>query len=191
MFWKKEKIAEIDKRLEELGKVTNALNTANAIRDRQTAAELNAVREEFKQGIESLRGDIEGLPKTDIELLKEDFNILMKKWSIGFERKVNDRMDILEGTVDEKIVGLYKRVEERLANNNGNNRTIAGFLRRIAILENLKDKQEHRRSVQELLDMKERLHQEALKLDREEKNYFMALEKIELLKWVLGEKDEG
>ncbi len=90
--------------------------------------------------------------------------------------------------IENSIAELRGNINVIIGQNVGNNSKIMNdLLIKIAKLEGLSDAMEHRRKSSEILDRLNSITEEMLKNDREDKNIDNLKEKINLLKWVLGE----
>lgn len=115
--------------------------------------------------------------------------LAMKEEELG--KFITNRLVVFESSIDDKIVGLYRMVDEKIHNGNGNVKTSASLLRRIALLEGITDAKEHRRSTEELLERLEGYKKTLLELDRTDSNYSRYEDAITLIQWVLGETTVG
>lgn len=104
---------------------------------------------------------------------------------------VDNKLDLLRGELDDKVVGMYRTIDEKVAQGNGNTRVVADLLRKIAKLQDVKDSIETRRSTEMVLD---RIAQHKKLMLEEEKNDVNNLQRrsdiIKTLEWVLGENNE-
>ena len=106
------------------------------------------------------------------------------------ENFIKNKYILFENTVDDKLVGLYRSVDEKIAKGNGHVKATAGLLKRIAFLEGVKDASEHRRSTKDIMDKVDFYKAKISALDRSDNNYGRYEDALNILQWVLGDKNE-
>jgi hypothetical protein len=125
--------------------------------------------------INAMKTRLDSVDRTILNMTKEDLDKFMQ-----------NKFVVFESSIDDKIVGLYRTVDEKIAGGNGNVKATTSLLRRIAVLEGVKDAAEHRRSSQELLERLEEYKKKLLALDRTDENYGRYQDAVNILNWVLG-----
>lgn len=133
----------------------------------------------MQEQIDALNARLNAVDQTILNMTKDDLDKFM-----------TNRLVMFEGAIDDKIVGLYSSVDERIHNGNGNVKATTSLLRRIAVLEGVKDAIESRRSTEAILERLEGYKTQSLKLDRADSNYSRYTDAMDILKWVLGEDNE-
>lgn len=123
---------------------------------------------------------------TELEEIKDrldDGIVLMTKLQLLelIERKI----EVFEGNITNKISGLMTYVNDKTAYKPVVQDT--ELLKKLAKLEAVKDAVEHRRSSTEVLAEYARLKEQLLGIGREENGNVRLQERVETLKWVLGE----
>ena len=104
------------------------------------------------------------------------------------DKYMQNRFVVFEGNIDDKIVGLFSSVDEKISKGNGAVRATSNLLKKIAVLEGVKEAVESRRLTPEILAKREDYRKELLAMDREDKNFDRFQDALLLLNWVLGEE---
>jgi phage shock protein A len=163
--WLEDKImARIQKKLDEMEGVQKHLDQKMA----GCLAEVNS----FRAWINKLDTGLIGMTKEDVENL------------------VKNKLVIFEGDVDDKLIGTFRSIDEKISNGNGHARGTASLMKKMARLEDVKDKVENRKSTKEIMEFLEEHKEKALKEDKSEKDITSRSLIIQTLQWVLGETNE-
>lgn len=128
-----------------------------------------------------------------IEALEESFNQFRQDVNNRFRNTLNlieERIDIQKESNEALLIGLEKHMSQRIDNISASKTMVTDLLKKIAVLEGVKDSMEHRRNTIEVLKKLKILDEEMLKEDREEKNCSIKKAQVHLLRWILGEIDE-
>lgn len=133
----------------------------------------------MQQQLDSFSKRLNAIDSTILAMTKEDL-----------DRFMTNRLVMFEGAIDDKIVGLFRTVDEKIAGGNGNVKATTSLLRRIAVLEGIKDRIENRRPTEAVTERLEGYKKQLLHLDRTDGNYSRYQDAVNLLNWVLGE-DNG
>lgn len=141
-------------------------------------AHLDQKLSELRIRIDEVKARLDSMDKTVASMTYDDL-----------DKYLQNRLIVFEGNVDDKIVGLYRSVDSKISNGNGNVKATAGFMKRIAHLEGIKDATEHRRSSKELLDRIDHYSRKLLELDRNDDEHGRFTDAVNILKWVLGEQN--
>ena len=104
----------------------------------------------------------------------------------SIEEAIVQRLTIAEGNVDDKIIGLYHSLDERISKGNGNGRAYIGVMKRLAQLEDVKDAVEHRRSSQELIQRRDELKKMLVDAHREGKDISLLQVQLDTVNWVIN-----
>lgn len=120
----------------------------------------------------------------EIKQRMDDGIILMTKPELN--KFIGNRLDIFEGGIDDKMVGLYHTVDERLASKNGKVKATAELMKKIARLEGIKDAVEHRLPTEEILKKVDEYKNKMMDLDRSGSAYNRFQDALNILTWVLG-----
>ena len=105
----------------------------------------------------------------------------------SLEDNVIQKMNIVEGNVDDKLFGLYSSLDERISKGNGNGRAYVGVMKRLAQLEDVKDAVEHRRSSVDLVQRRDELKRMLVDLYREGKNTSEVQVELNTIQWVIND----
>jgi hypothetical protein len=120
----------------------------------------------------------------------DSFVYMTKEQLIGL---IKTQLGVVRADLDDKLAGVLVVVSEKMANRNGGipAKEAAEMFQKIAVLERIKDKTEHRRPTAELLEKRQELKDKGLELDRTGK-HGIELDKIvaqiNFIDWVLGGK---
>ena len=133
---------------------------------------------DIQSQVDKLNQRLDAIDETILSMTKNDLDKFM-----------TNRLVMFEGSIDDKIVGLFRTVDEKISNGNGNVKATTSLLRRIAVLEGIKDAVEHRRPTGELIERLEGYRKQLLQLDRTDGSYSRYQDAINILNWVLGESD--
>lgn len=125
----------------------------------------------------------------EFDLYREGVNSRFNK----FNNLINEKLDSQKEDVESILIGLSKTFENKLNSISNGSSTVTDLLRKVAILEAIKDSVEHRRSTEEILKKIDSLNKESIGIDVNTKEG-ISIEaeninkKILILKWALGEE---
>jgi len=133
----------------------------------------------MQEQLDKLNERLNGVDKTIMAMTKDDL-----------DRFMTNRMVVFEGGIDDKIVGLYRAVDEKVSSGNGHVKATATLLKRIAVLEGLKEVADSRRPTDEVLVKLDAYKKKLLAMDRTDNGFDRYQDAINILNWVLGENNE-
>lgn len=120
-----------------------------------------------------------------IETIEDKLRLLNEKT----KKEVFETLTRFEDSIDIKIVGLFKEVDNKILDKHGDTANTVSLLKKIAKLENLKEKIEHRKPTQEVLELLNSYKDKILKADRNDEKSQDYETAVKILKWVLGEEN--
>lgn len=100
---------------------------------------------------------------------------------------VNEKLDGQKESTEALLIRLERVFEDKINTISSGAPLITDLLRKIAVLEGVKDAIEHRRSTEEVLGTINVIDESMLKDQREEKDISVKQKQIKLLRWVLGD----
>ena len=156
---------------------------------------------------ETANNAIEWLKRVDVDLSesKEDITLLTDKliaideWKADLSiectreiQRVNEKVNSFSSELDEKIYGINKLMDLKVANlgDEDKKKAMLTLLSKISKMEEIKESAEHRRSTQELLDKLSELKDRFSEYDRKDVSTTAVKAQLDIINWVLGETNE-
>ena len=142
------------------------------------------VKRHVKSSIKDVEDKID-INYSQFETLSEAVKVhklLIEKLALALKEKALE----LEQSTDNKLVGVYKDIKNDMSKSLSSGRTTVELLKKIAELENVKDKTDARRSTQDILGKLDYLQTEILRLDKNDIDYNRYVDAVNTLNWVLG-----
>lgn len=125
-----------------------------------------------------------------VNSLFEDFNIHREESTNRIKRLnilLNEKLDSIKEDNENILIGISKSFNQKIDNLSEGKPLVQDLLKKIAYLESLKESIDHRRSTNEVISKLTELNDAMLTAAREEKSTDSLEERVNILKWVLGE----